>query len=199
MMSIRTKILLGIIVGMIGAVVIGLISYSPDRAAHYEKERRVEAACEQMMSDAASGDERRLTAAICNELMAKAQAERYSGTTRSKKDKSSALNREGGPNGVIVEPFTVNLVQEGHMQYLQAQFQLKVEDPEQVEILHRNMSSVRNRVLLLLTEKKASEIASTEGQRLLARAIVDKINEPFNGETDQPHVTDLVFTKFKIE
>jgi flagellar basal body-associated protein FliL len=189
----------GIVVGMVGMIAIGLISYTPERAAHYEKDRRVEAACDQMMSDSALGDERRLTRSICDKLKAKVEAERYSESSRSVKQSLVESRLQEGATIVTVAPFLVNLAQEGHDQYLQTQFNLKVDDPAQAAFLYRKMSLVRSRVLLLLAEKKPSEIISNDGQRLLAHAIVQAINTQFENEADQPRVTDLVFTTFKID
>ncbi|MGJ7915550.1 flagellar basal body-associated FliL family protein [Massilia sp. LXY-6] len=198
-MNSRTKISMIVMCGAGAIAAIGLMSYTPERAARYEKQRRVEAACDQMMSDSAPGDERRLTRSICDKLKAKVEAERYAVATVPVKEEPATSKLPGGALLVTVEPFVVNLAQEGREYYLQTQFNLKVQTPTQVTLLNRNMSRIRSRVLLLLSGTKASEIASTDGQKSLADRIIAVINEPFPGESGQPLVTDLVFTSFKIQ
>jgi len=198
-MNARTKILLAIICGTAGITAIGLMSYTPEFAAHYEKKRRVEAACDQMMNGSASDDERRLTRSVCEKLRVKVEIEQDLNTPQQVAGRPATSEVQGSTHLVTVEPFVVNLAQEGRKQYLRTQFDLKVQTRDQAALLSRNMSRIRGRVTLLLTGTKASEIATTYGQELLARLIVTVTNQPFDGESDQPLVTDVVFTSFKIE
>ncbi len=198
-MNARTKILLAIICGTAGITAIGLMSYTPEFAAHYEKKRRVEAACDQMMNGSASDDERRLTRSVCEKLRVKVEIKQDLNTPQQVAGRPATSEVQGSTHLVTVEPFVVNLAQEGRKQYLRTQFDLKVQTRDQAALLSRNMSRIRGRVTLLLTGTKASEIATTYGQELLARLIVTVTNQPFDGESDQPLVTDVVFTSFKIE
>lgn len=100
---------------------------------------------------------------------------------------------------VPVEAFTVNLQPENGEQYLQVQFTLQVEGPEQVQLIKDNMAVVRNRVLLLLSGKKASEISTVEGKQQLASEIQAAVKEPFEKEGDEQEVTDVLFTSFIIQ
>jgi len=198
-MNARTKILLAIICGTAGIAAIGLMSYTPEFAAHYEKKRRVEAACDQMMNDSASDDERRLTRSVCEKLKVKVETEQDLNTPQQVAGRPATSEVQGSTHLVTVEPFVVNLAQEGREQHLRTQFDLKVQTRNQAALLSRNMSRIRSRVTLLLTGTKASEIATTDGQKLLARSIITVTNQPFDGESDQPLVTDVVFTSFKIQ
>lgn len=198
-MNARTKILLAIICGTAGIAAIGLMSYTPEFAAHYEKKRRVEAACDQMMNDSASDDERRLTRSVCEKLKVKVETEQDLNTPQQVAGRPATSEVQGSTHLVTVEPFVVNLAQEGREQHLRTQFDLKVQTRNQAALLSRNMSKIRSRVTLLLTGTKASEIATTDGQKSLARSIITVTNQPFDGESDQPLVTDVVFTSFKIQ
>lgn len=100
---------------------------------------------------------------------------------------------------VPVESFTVNLQPENGEQYLQVQFTLQVEGPEQVQLIKDNMAVVRNRVLLLLSGKKASEISTVEGKQQLATEIQAAVKEPFEKGGDEQEVTDVLFTSFIIQ
>ncbi len=115
--------------------------------------------------------------------------------TKKKKKKDP----EAKPEYVPVEPFTVNLQPENGEQYLQVQFTLQVAGAEQSTLIKDNMAIVRNRVLLLLSSKKASEISTLEGKQQLAAEIEAVIKDPFEKEGDEQEVTDVLFTSFIIQ
>jgi len=115
----------------------------------------------------------------------------------SKKKKKK--DPEAKPEYVPVEPFTVNLQPENGEQYLQVQFTLQVAGAEQSTLIKDNMAIVRNRVLLLLSSKKASEISTLEGKQQLAAEIEAVIKDPFEKEGDEQEVTDVLFTSFIIQ
>ena len=115
-------------------------------------------------------------------------------TKKKKKEKSDVK-----PEYVPVEAFTVNLQPENGEQYLQVQFTLQVDGAEEGTLIKDNMAIVRNRVLLLLSGKKASEISSVAGKQQLAAEIQAIIREPFQKEGDEQEVTDVLFTSFIIQ
>ncbi|WP_229425203.1 MULTISPECIES: flagellar basal body-associated protein FliL [unclassified Massilia] len=98
-----------------------------------------------------------------------------------------------------LESFTVNLQPENGDQYLQVQFTLQIEGPEQVELIKENMAKVRSRVLLLLSNKKASEINTVEGKQQLAAEIKAEVQKPFDEHGDEQEVADVLFTSFIIQ
>jgi flagellar FliL protein len=100
---------------------------------------------------------------------------------------------------VPVESFTVNLQPENGDQYLQVQFTLQVEGPEQVALIKDNMAKVRSRVLLLLSGKKASEINTVEGKQQLAAELKAVVQVPFDEGGDEQDVSDVLFTSFIIQ
>jgi flagellar FliL protein len=100
---------------------------------------------------------------------------------------------------VPIESFTVNLQPENGEQYLQVQFTLQVGGAEQGTLVKDNMAIVRNRVLLLLSSKKASEISTVEGKQQLANEIKASITEPFEKDGDEQEVSDVLFTSFIIQ
>lgn len=72
-----------------------------------------------------------------------------------------------------LESFTVNLMPEGASQsYLQTSMTLKVTDAAVAEVVKQNMAEVRNRILFLLSSKKASELLTTAGKRALSDEIL---------------------------
>lgn len=115
--------------------------------------------------------------------------------SKKKKKKDAGVKSEYVP----VEAFTVNLQPENGEQYLQVQFTLQVAGAEQATLVKDNMAIVRNRVLLLLSGKKASEISTVEGKQQLAAEIQAIVQEPFDKDGDEQDVTDVLFTSFIIQ
>lgn len=100
---------------------------------------------------------------------------------------------------VPLEPFTVNLQSENADQFLQVTIHLQVGDAPTVELIKANVAIVRNRILILLSSKKANEISSVEGKEALAQAIVDEIKKPFSPKGKPQDVTGALFTSFIVQ
>ena len=107
--------------------------------------------------------------------------------------------KAGPPVFVPLEPFTVNLQPETGEQYLQIAVTLQVATPEEVELVKLNMPKVRSRLLLLLSNKKASEINTGEGKKQLASEIIALVKEPFEEKGEPQEVSDVLFTSFIIQ
>jgi len=103
------------------------------------------------------------------------------------------------PVYVTLDQFTVNLQPENGEQYLQVQFTLQVPNAEQAELIKANMALVRNRVLLLLSAKHASEINTVDGKRQLASEIVNALKAPFYEKGEPQQVSNVLFTAFIIQ
>ncbi len=103
------------------------------------------------------------------------------------------------PIYIQMEPFTVNLQQESVEQYLQAQFTLQVSDQPQVELIKLYMPEVRNRLLLLLSSKKASELSSPDGKQKLQEEIIAAVKKPFTPQSPPQEVTGVFITSFVIQ
>ncbi len=103
------------------------------------------------------------------------------------------------PSYVPIEAFTVNLQPENGDQYLQIAFTLQVSNEKQGEEIKANMAKVRSRVLLLLSGKKASEISSVEGKKLLATEIIAALKLPFVDKGEPQQVSDVLYTAFIIQ
>lgn len=114
---------------------------------------------------------------------------------KKKKEKKAAVKAEYVP----IEQFVVNLQPENGDQYLQIQFTLQVDGPEQAVLVKDNMAKVRSRVLLLLSGKKASEISTIEGKQQLAAEIKAVVQAPFDEGGDEQEVSDVLFTSFIIQ
>lgn len=106
---------------------------------------------------------------------------------------------ETPPVFLALETFTVNLQAEDMQQFLQVNMTLQIADEAQAELLKANMPQVRNRLLLLLSSKKASEILTVEGKKKLSAEIVEQLRQPFTAHGAKPEVSDVYFTSFVVQ
>ena len=109
------------------------------------------------------------------------------------------VKKAGPPIFVPIDTFIVNLQSEGDDQFLQANLTLQVPSPDQVDVIKLNMPKVRNRLLILLSSKKASDISTIEGKQQLAAEITAQIKLPFDEKGPEQEVTDVLFTSFIIQ
>lgn len=80
------------------------------------------------------------------------------------------------PVFVPLEPFVVNLQPENGEQYLQVVLNFRVADAHAGDQVKQLMPEIRHRILMLLSGKKASEIANPDGREALALEIKDQAN-----------------------
>lgn len=86
------------------------------------------------------------------------------------------------PVFVNLEPFTVNLQPEtGADQFLQVVAVLRMSNEEAAEQVKVYMPELRHRTLLLLSGKRASEIAAPDGREKLAEELRDAVNRVIGG------------------
>ena len=90
------------------------------------------------------------------------------------------------PVFVPLDAFTVNLSAEQGDQYLQVAATLKVLDQPAADAAKQYMPEVRHKTLVLLSSKKASEIASGEGRERLAEEIRQTANNVLLAATGRP-------------
>ncbi|MEO8992774.1 MAG: flagellar basal body-associated protein FliL [Nitrosospira sp.] len=110
-----------------------------------------------------------------------------------------ATPKKKPPVFVNLDTFTVNLQSEFSEQHLQTNLTLKVENVEAVELIKLHMPEVRNRILLLLSSKAASQIIATDGKKELATELLAEINLPFSEDNAEKIVESVLFTSFVIQ
>jgi len=104
------------------------------------------------------------------------------------------------PVFVNLDPFTVNLQLDGASpQYLQAGLALKVTDADFADAIKLHMPEIRNRVLLLLSGKKAGEISTPEGKKTLSAELSREIVQPLAGRVQAQGLDSVLFTSFVIQ
>ena len=100
---------------------------------------------------------------------------------------------------LVLDPFTVNLQSEGEDQYLQVGISLKVTAPIAEDAIRLHTPEIRNRILLLLSDKKTSEISGSAGKRQLSTEILDATKQSIASEKAQQEIIDVLFTSFVIQ
>ena len=103
------------------------------------------------------------------------------------------------PVFVSLETFTVNLQSEHSDQHLQTNLTLKIGDARTLDLIKLHMPEVRNRILLLLSNKESSEITDIAGKKKLAAELLDEVNQPFSEGSAGQIVESVLFTSFVIQ
>lgn len=100
---------------------------------------------------------------------------------------------------VPFETFTVNLLPDPDDKFLQLDLTAEVKGIELADKLKAQMPAMRNRVLLLLTSKKASDIATPEGKAQLSAELLSELQKPLSKGGKPLNVTQVLFTSFVIQ
>lgn len=110
----------------------------------------------------------------------------------------AAKKVEKDPIFVNLETFTVNLQPEVGEQYLQVTLAVKASDDAVASAMKTHMPEIRNRLLLLLSSKRPSELLTVQGKTQLAGEILGEVKKPVP-ESLQDHVQAVYFTSFVIQ
>lgn len=103
------------------------------------------------------------------------------------------------PVFLALETFTINLQPDPDEKFLQLDVTLQVAGPEVADYIKLQMPAVRNRLLMLLTSKTASEISTSEGKALLSEEMLAALKKPYaTGEKPQ-EITSVLFTSFVVQ
>lgn len=105
----------------------------------------------------------------------------------------------GGPAYLQFETFTVNLLPDPDEKFLQLDLTIEAKDAALVEKLKAQMPLMRNRVLMLLTSKKASDIATPEGKTQLSEELLAELKKPLKKGGKSLKVKQVLFTSFVIQ
>lgn len=106
------------------------------------------------------------------------------------------------PVFVPLDTFTVNLQRDevhGTDQYLQVGLALKVEEQAVGDAIKLRMPEIRNKILLLLSSKRASDIVSVEGKQKLSADIMAESNKTIVPASGPNGIVGVYFTAFVIQ
>jgi len=98
-----------------------------------------------------------------------------------------------------LDVFTVNLQPEERNQYLQVGLTIKIRDTDVSMEIDKQMPEIRNRILLLLTSKTATDISSLAGKQQLSTDIAKEVRKSLDSEMLREEVLDVLFTSFVIQ
>jgi len=98
-----------------------------------------------------------------------------------------------------LDPFTVNLAEENGDHYLQVSVVYQMADEKAVDQLNAYLPVIRNRILLLLSAKHPSELASPEGKQKLVQELVAAAQASIPGEAGKHAVTGAYLGAFVIQ
>jgi len=94
-----------------------------------------------------------------------------------------------------LEPFIVNLIDQGGKRYLKTQFQIEVDSEEIAKELQVRTPQLRDAILLLLTSKSFSQIGVPGGKIELRTELIEQIN----GVLKSGAIRTLYFTEFVVQ
>jgi flagellar FliL protein len=114
-----------------------------------------------------------------------------------KKDKDK--DAKAPPVFVNLDPFTVNLASEGGDRFLQTTIVLQVADDKVVEQVKRYMPVLRNRILMLLSSKKPSELETSDGKLKLIAELVAATRESIPGPGETHGINNALLSSFVIQ
>lgn len=100
---------------------------------------------------------------------------------------------------VPFETFTVNLLPDPDEKFLQLDLTMEVKGAELAEKMKVQMPALRNRVLLLLTSKKASDISTPEGKAQLSQELLVELKKPLAKKGKSLKITQVLFTSFVVQ
>jgi flagellar FliL protein len=104
------------------------------------------------------------------------------------------------PVFVTLEPFTVNLLQEGGDHYLQVGIVFQVEGDKAVDAMKTYMPVIRNRILLVLSGKHPSELSQVDGKQKLVSELVLVARESLpEGTTPERGIDGALLSSFVIQ
>jgi flagellar FliL protein len=106
---------------------------------------------------------------------------------------------ESGPQGLLsLDPFVVNLADQGGSRFLRVNVRLVVGAPEQAERVQKNdiaLMRVRSSILELLTQQTADKLVTPDGKAALKHAIATRVEPVLEGTK----VTDVLFSDFVVQ
>lgn len=103
------------------------------------------------------------------------------------------------PVFVSLETFTINLLPDPAEQFLQVDITLQLADEADAELIKTHMPEVRNRLLMLLSTKKGTEISTLDGKKKLSADISEQLKQTFTAGSKLNKAAGVFFTAFVIQ
>jgi flagellar FliL protein len=97
-------------------------------------------------------------------------------------------------------PFVANFQGDQQVRFLQITAQIMTHDPKTVEALKASDPIIRNDLLMLFSNQKATELATSEGKEKLRAEALDAVRKVLSANDGKPDKVDTVlFTTFVMQ
>ena len=117
----------------------------------------------------------------------------------SQDERATAPQKIVAPMPVVaIDPLVVNLQSDTGQWFLQVSITLKMTDAAGADLAAARSPEIRNRILMLLSDKRPDELATADSKQRLADDLVAKLNQPLSGGGSL-NVAGLFFTSFVIQ
>ncbi|MDM0042960.1 flagellar basal body-associated protein FliL [Variovorax dokdonensis] len=103
------------------------------------------------------------------------------------------------PIFVTVEPFTVNLQDEGRPKFLHLGMTLRVRDEKSRAQVAEFMPELRSRAMLILSNRKPDTLVSTEDKSRVAEEIRTEMNRPLAEDMPSQGIAGVSFNTFVVQ
>ncbi|WP_353683472.1 flagellar basal body-associated protein FliL [Thermodesulfovibrio sp. 3907-1M] len=107
----------------------------------------------------------------------------------------SATSKESQGVNFALEPFVVNLMDQGGTKYLKVTVQLELSQAKLAEEAKSKTPQIRDAIITLLTNKTSDELITPEGKLLLKDEIKQRVNQILGENT----VTNVYLTDFVMQ
>lgn len=94
-----------------------------------------------------------------------------------------------------LDPFIVNLADEGGKRFLRVTMELEVKNAEMVNNVESHLPKIKDTILMVLPTKKYADLHTVDGKVALRDQIMKKIN----GFLKDAPITHIYFTEFVIQ
>ena len=115
----------------------------------------------------------------------------------SESGKHEEKKEQGGGIGQIfsLEPFIVNLSDQGGKRYLRITMGLELGDPKYADELTKRLPQIRDSILMILPSRKVDELQSSDGKN----ALRTEIQTSMNGLLGKEAIKRIYITEFVIQ
>jgi flagellar FliL protein len=119
--------------------------------------------------------------------------------------KSTAAAAPAPPSGPplyvpLDPPFVANFQGDQQVRFLQITAQIMTHDPKTVEALKASDPIIRNDLLMLFSNQKATDLATNEGKEKLRAAALEAVRKVLSANDGKPEKVDTVlFTTFVMQ
>jgi flagellar FliL protein len=103
------------------------------------------------------------------------------------------------PQFIDLKPFTVSLQPEDGRNVLRATISIEAMSTAQRDYFSHNVPLITNRLVLLLSNKRASDISTLEGKGRLEDEMRTELQQPFKPGGTPQTVRRVIFSSFQIE